>query len=248
MSHHSHSGQFCLHARNTLEEMVQTAIRKNMQVYALTEHMPRDHEDDLYPEELAAQQTPADLYRQFDEFYHEAVRLREKYSSQIKILIGFETEWIRPSTQSVVEEMLQKYQFDLFVGSIHHALTIPVDFDRALYENARQAAGGTDESLFGAYFDAQFDMLQALRPPVVGHLDLIRLKCDEPDGSFQPFPEVWDKVLRNLAFIASYGGLLEINSSALRKGLKEPYPQRDVCQVKHIFVQKVCKTFPCAYV
>lgn len=50
-SHHSHSGQFCGHGENTLEEVVQAAIDKKMQVFALTEHMPRE-ERDLYPEEV----------------------------------------------------------------------------------------------------------------------------------------------------------------------------------------------------
>ena len=50
-SHHSHSGQFCGHAENTLEEVIQTAIGKKMDLYAMTEHMPRDDED-LYPEEV----------------------------------------------------------------------------------------------------------------------------------------------------------------------------------------------------
>ncbi len=52
-SHHSHSGQFCGHAENTLEEVVQTAVSKQMYLYALTEHMPRE-EEDLYPEEVTA--------------------------------------------------------------------------------------------------------------------------------------------------------------------------------------------------
>lgn len=30
-SHHSHSGQFCAHAKNTLEEMVQSAIANGME-------------------------------------------------------------------------------------------------------------------------------------------------------------------------------------------------------------------------
>lgn len=51
-SHHSHSGQFCGHATNTLEEVVQKAIALKMQVFALTEHMPRDQDEDLYPEEV----------------------------------------------------------------------------------------------------------------------------------------------------------------------------------------------------
>lgn len=50
-SHHSHSGQFCAHAKGTLEEMIQAAIAKGFDTFALTEHMPRDDED-LYPEEV----------------------------------------------------------------------------------------------------------------------------------------------------------------------------------------------------
>jgi histidinol-phosphatase (PHP family) len=52
-SHHSHSGEFCpSHAYDTLEEMIQTAIARRMEVFCLTEHMPRLDED-LYPEEVS---------------------------------------------------------------------------------------------------------------------------------------------------------------------------------------------------
>lgn len=51
-SHHSHSGEFCGHATDTLEECIQQAIRKGLTVFALTEHMPRDMTEDLYPEEV----------------------------------------------------------------------------------------------------------------------------------------------------------------------------------------------------
>lgn len=51
-SHHSHSGQFCPgHAKNSLEEVIQAAIAQKMQVFCLTEHMPRGKED-FYPEEV----------------------------------------------------------------------------------------------------------------------------------------------------------------------------------------------------
>jgi HisJ family histidinol phosphate phosphatase len=52
-THHSHSGQFCGHAKDTLEEMVQTAIAKGFHTYAMTEHIPRPIED-FYPEEVHA--------------------------------------------------------------------------------------------------------------------------------------------------------------------------------------------------
>lgn len=51
-THHSHSGQFCPgHAKNSLEEIIQTAIARNMELLCLTEHMPRGKED-FYPEEV----------------------------------------------------------------------------------------------------------------------------------------------------------------------------------------------------
>lgn len=53
-SHHSHSGQFCAHARGTLEEVVTEAIRAGFSHYGLSEHVPRYQLDDLYPEEVRA--------------------------------------------------------------------------------------------------------------------------------------------------------------------------------------------------
>lgn len=230
-SHHSHSGQFCPgHAKDELEAIVQTAIRRKMQVFALTEHMPR-HDADLYPEEIEADM---DLDWQFEnerKYYTEARRLRDKYGSQIELPIGFECDWIRPESHELIQRSIRTYEFDFFVGSVHHVHTVPIDFDQAMYDQAKNAAGGTDERLFEDYFDAQFDMLQALRPPVVGHFDLIRLKSDNPDGSFRTMNGVWDRILRNLRYVASYGGILELNFAAMRKGMSEPYPKREICQV-----------------
>jgi histidinol-phosphatase (PHP family) len=173
----------------------------------------------------------------FDDFIVEATRLRNVYSSKIRLPIGFESEWIRPSTLDIILGLRAKYTFDFFIGSIHHAHTIPIDFDRATYEMARAKAGGTDERLFEDYFDSQYEMLQALKPPVVGHFDLIRLLSDEPNAEFKDMKRVWEKIRRNLEYITSYGGILELNSSALRKGLAQPYPCLAICQVCHTALQ-----------
>ena len=142
-----------------------------------------------------------------------------------------EIDWIRPSSKEIIEDLLSKYQFDLFIGSVHHVHTIPIDYDRQLYLEARGKAGGTDERLFEDYFDLQYEMLRALKPPVVGHFDLIRLMSDDPDMRMSQWEGVWQKILRNLRFIAEYGGVVELNSSALRKGMREPYPTAKICKV-----------------
>lgn len=177
--------------------------------------------------------TEESLAKLFHDFLLEAARLKDAYFPQIKLLIGVESEWIRPSTLKLLQDLLAKHSLDFFMGSVHHTHTIPIDFDRAKYEKARDAAGGTDERLFEDYFDAQYDMLQALHPPVVGHLDLIRLLSDHPDTEFKDKKGVWERIQRNLEYIASYGGILELNSSALRKGLAQPYPCLPICQVRH---------------
>lgn len=230
-SHHSHSGQFCPgHAVDSLEDVIQTAIAKDLRVFGLSEHMPR-HEIDFYPEE---KDTGGSLEAHFENqaaYFAEATRLRDKYKDRIEIPIGFESDWIRPESQDLIERSIGAHAFDYFVGSIHHVHTIPIDYDQPLYDAARDQAGGSDELLFQDYFDAQLDMLRAVKPPVVGHFDLIRLKSADPNGSFRHMPGVWERIVRNLDFVASYGGVLEINTAALRKGMREPYPKQEVCQV-----------------
>ena len=111
--------------------------------------------------------------------------------------------------------------------------TVPIDYDTPLYRKARAISGGTDERLFEDYFDSQLSMLEALKPPVVGHFDLIRLKSDDPERSFTQWPCVWEKILRNLDWIAEYGGIMELNSASLRKGMSEPYPNAEICKVSY---------------
>lgn len=230
-SHHSHSGQFCHHAEDSLEDIIQAAISKGMIVFALTEHIPRYHQEDLYPDEIKAQCTTFDLFRSFAKYYDHALQLRAKYAGQIHILVGFETEYIRTSSVSQIRDLLGQYKFDFFVGSVHHVHGIPIDLDRQTYEIAVEAAGGSEDRLVEEYLDAQHEMLQHLKPAVVGHFDVIRLFSVEPSRPLNGYgANVWEKVMRNLRLVFGYGGLVEINSASLRKGWDTPYPGKDVCK------------------
>lgn len=77
-------------------------------------------------------------------------------------------------------------------------------------------------------------MLRALRPPVVGHFDVVRVlsaEGGEGEGSLKRWGRVWEGVERNLRFVVGYGGLVEVNAAGWRKGLGEPYPKGEVCEV-----------------
>ncbi|KAI0390374.1 Polymerase/histidinol phosphatase-like protein, partial [Xylariaceae sp. FL0594] len=244
---HSHSGQFCPgHAKDELEDIVKHAIGLGYTTLGLTEHMPRTEREDLYPEELDDPEASlAALAPRHAAYLDEAQRLQALYASQISILIGFEGEWIRPAYKSLVTELATHPAVDYFIGSLHHVNGIPIDFDKEYYARARDSVtgartgvqGGIDmaeQSMYERYYDEQYQMLVGLRPRVVGHFDLVRLMSTDPGRDVRRWDAVWERIVRNLTFVASYGGLLECNTSALRKGLDEPYPCRAIAEVSHV--------------
>ncbi|KAK4143341.1 Polymerase/histidinol phosphatase-like protein [Dichotomopilus funicola] len=243
---HSHSGQFCPgHAKDQLEEVILHAIKVGYKTIGLSEHMPRTELGDLYPEELTPSPTEslAALLPRHTAYLTEARRLQTHYASQIHILIGFEGEWIRSAYGAIIHSLAADPSIDYFIGSLHHTRGVPIDFDRAYYARAVEACGGEEEKVYEAYFDEQWEMLQALRPRVVGHFDLVRLMSSDPGREIRVASAsgaettasgwgsgVWERVVRNLEFVKGYGGWLECNTSGLRKGMAEPYPKREIAE------------------
>ncbi|KAJ3211324.1 histidinolphosphatase [Dinochytrium kinnereticum] len=194
--------------------------------------MPRTRYKDLYPEEIDTL-TPKDTLRVFGEFYSEALRLREKYRGQIKLLVGMETENIHPASLDEVKDLRSKFRLDYVVGSLHHVLEHPIDYDEMMYAACETASAekhpgvSPTEAAFLEYFDAQYDLLDQIRPEVIGHFDLIRMY--RPDHPLSP--AVLKAISRNIDKIIAIDGLVEVNSRAFKKGLEHPYPLRDIMEM-----------------
>lgn len=93
-------------------------------------------------------------------------------------------------------------------------------------------SGGTEQQLLEDYFDAMYEMVKELKPAVVGHFDLIRLFSREKGRGLKDYGDkVWGKVERALREVRKYGGLLEVNSAAVRKKWSTPYPGPEVAEV-----------------
>lgn len=227
-SHHSHSGDYISHGSGSLEDMVATARAKGFKQYCLTEHMPRLEEKFLYPEETVKNYTTLDLDSDFQRFLDHA-RALQAQESPTKLLVGFEVEGIdEPHIEAA-----KKYKAltDMCVGSVHYVHGIPIDFDAELWEKARNVSGST-RALYRDYFELQYKVLTGVHPDVVGHFDLIRLfdaSADDVDLQ-QDWPEVHELITRNIEYVVSYGGLFELNSSAIRKGWLTPYPRTDIAK------------------
>lgn len=224
---HTHSGQFCCHASGRLEDVIKSAIEKGFKCIGLSEHMYRTREQDLYPEEKEANVNCEKLKETWIEFVKEARRLQKKYSNQINILVGTETENIHSDSINEIKNITEKYPLDYMVGSVHHVNEIPTDFDKEMYNEAlKTVPGNSNDLLFQAYFDSQYQLITQLKPLVIGHFDLIRMFY--PDTKFSE--ETWNKIKRNVQAVIEYGGLFEINSRAWKKGLPYAYPFKDILQ------------------
>lgn len=218
--HGGHSGQFCNHARDNLEEVIGAYIEKGFAWVGITEHMPPVSDDYLFPDEVAAGLTAVKLHRRFAAYVETCRQLQQQYATRIEILVGFESETYTGSVD-LVTSLLERFDFDYFVGSVHHVDDVVIDYDAALYERLARKLGGL-EALYCRYFDLQYEMIATLKPPVVGHFDLIRI-FDPDYVTTLARPYVRQRIERNLEAIRSMDLILDLNLRALAKGAMEPY-------------------------
>ncbi|GEQ71276.1 hypothetical protein JCM33374_g4957 [Metschnikowia sp. JCM 33374] len=247
-SHHSHSGDYISHGNGSLESMVATARAKGFTNYCLTEHMPRLSDRYLYPEELEKSYSASNLAADFDQYLVHAKEIQARVHAEnsqsqtagkLQILVGFEIEGIDAAHVRAASAFLP--QTNMSVGSVHYVHSVPIDFNREKWVEARsKCSDPTTRGLYKDYFDLQYLVLSELHPEVVGHFDLIRLFEDgteiDPHTGKQvadidveaDWPDVWQAVKRNIDLVVSYGGIFELNSAALRKGWSTSYPRTDM--------------------
>jgi len=218
--HGGHSGQFCLHAKERLEDLVNRYIDLGFTWVGITEHLPA-HKDSLrYPDEALANLSISHMAKTFESYILECNRLKNKYREKIHIFTAFETETCS-GYETFVKDMTVLHKPDYIVGSIHHVNDLGFDFSRKQYLDTAMHLGGLD-NLYKLYFDLQHEMIKSIDPAVVGHFDLIRLFDDDYATRIKK-PFIWKRIVRNLDLIKKQSIVMDYNLRALTKGAKEPY-------------------------
>lgn len=217
--HGGHSGQFCRHAKGELEAVVLRAIEAGFTHYGLSEHSPRYRSEDLLVGEEDL--TPSDLETTFEAYVAQARKLREQVAGKLDLLVGFETERLPPEDWfGRMSALRERFKPDYIVGSVHDVDGLVIDYTPEATQKVAEAKGGM-ENLRLKYFDAVKDLVSALRPEVVGHIDLIR-KFDGPEPSFSP--AVSRRIDDALEAVRAAGSVLEVNCATHRRGLGPVYP------------------------
>ena len=219
--HGGHSGTYCSHAVDRLEDVVERYVELGFEWICLTEHMPTEDRRLIPREELRAGYDVASLHARFDRYFADARRLAELHRRDMEILVGFETE-AYSGFKAEVRRLIARYDPDMIVGSVHHVHDWPIDGAPEDYRRAVEAAGGI-EALYCDYFDLQLDLIETFRPAVVGHFDLIRMHDAHYPQRWE-VPAIRDSALRNLERIRDLGLIVDLNVRSLTKGAREPYP------------------------
>lgn len=224
--HGGHSREFCEHASSSLREMLEQAVQVGYSVFGVTEHMPRHKPEYLYAGEREKGWTVETLKERFDAYARTIRVVAQEFEGRLTVLCGFETEVVPPESYAEwVAYYRQHYGLDYCVGSVHHIEE--VDMSSESMQEFRQlvAEYGGMEAVAIAYYRQVAEMVQAVRPEVVAHLDLIRLAGHRLGMVDQvATPTVRREVENTLSLIREVGSLVEINTAGWRKGLPTPYP------------------------
>ena len=218
--HGGHSGRYCGHAQDALEDVVLEYIAQGFTWVCLTEHMPCQTEQHMPPEERAEGLTAAEFNARIDRYFDEARALKTKYAGDIELLVGFETE-AYTGYQDEVSALIDRHQPDMIVGSVHHMHDILFDAASDDYAQAVERSGSI-EQFYCDYFDKQLELIECFKPPVVGHFDLVRLHDPDYRARFE-VPSIRDRAFRNLSRIKELGLILDLNMRSLKKSATEPY-------------------------
>jgi histidinol-phosphatase (PHP family) len=218
--HGGHSSEFCSHAEDKLEEIIMEYIKKGFLWVGITEHVPPFDEKFVYPQERKVGLTAKIMQKKFHLYIKHCKELKKKYQEKIEVLVAFETEAYTGAFK-YAESLIEQYSPDYFVGSVHHVNDLDFDTSKETYQQALEKSGSY-EQLYLDYFDLQYEMLQKLRPPVVGHFDLIRIY--DPDYRLRlQNKSIWMRIVRNLKLIKQLDLILDFNLRSLLKGASEPY-------------------------
>jgi histidinol-phosphatase (PHP family) len=207
---HSHFSSDC---EEKMEDMIQEAIQRKIDVIAITDHIDYDYKDPTINFDFNV-----------EEFLSEIKKLKKKYQDKIQILIGLELG-LQEHITDKLRVLTNQYAFDFIIGSFH-----TVD-SKDLYRGDFYV-DRTSEEAWDIYLDEVYStLLKFDNFSVLGHLDLIkRYNEGVRNVKFSDYKEKLEEIFK-LIIKRNIG--LEVNTSGLRKtyGLNETLPSKEILEI-----------------
>jgi histidinol-phosphatase (PHP family) len=198
----------CNHATGTIEEYIQRAIELNIDIYGFSEHAPMN-----FDQKYRLSFDKMDIYEQ------EIKEYKQKYKDSIKILLGYEVDYLK----GYIDKRVINAKVDYLIGSVH--FLDKWGFDNPEFIGKWESRDIDD--IWQEYFDAIEAMAKSGYFDIVGHLDLIKI--------FKYMPKKDIRIISQNALkaIKKSNMVIELNSAGLRKPIKEIYPSKELLEVAY---------------
>jgi len=203
----------CKHAEGSPVEYVKEAIRKGIDEIGFADHCPypKGH-DPRFRMETS----------QFEEYRNIVFEMRAKFAKP-SIRFGLEVDWV-PGRMDEVFEKINLEPLDYIIGSVHYTDDFAVDNPETISEwNKKDFA----DKAWGRYMELVFEMVSSGLFNVIGHFDLPK--------KFGFYPTDMKTINRSITEIFRVAGekrmVMEINSSGLRKPVREIYPSLEMLKM-----------------
>ena len=157
--------------------------------------------------------------------------LKHKFSEHLEILCGLEVDFI-PELWSQIKTLLRPEDLDFFIGSIHFVDKFedgtPWSVDGSNEEFRKgwiEIFNGDSYKLTHKYFEYTRQMIREMKPPIIGHLDKIKMQ-HRPDCYISDADPYFRKeIMQTLEEIAVSGCIVEVNTRGMyKRNEKEFYP------------------------
>ena len=198
-------------------------------IYSDGAHTPREIVEQAISQGMSAIGISDHSYTFFDtryciaeekngEYINELRSLKAEYKGKIDVLIGIELD--------AFSQGYKKEDFDYIIGSCHYinfgGTYASVDSSLAgVKEAIEKYCGGNSMDFAMRYFNTYTEKICAMRPDILGHIDLVS-KLGVVDDTSEQYRK---KAIETLCDSLSVCDIIEMNTGAISRGYKKlPYP------------------------
>ena len=206
LDYHLHTTR-CQHATGTMDEYVEQGLKMGLKEIGFADHLP------LSPAPRGTWSCDwAMQEEELEEYISDVIKLQKEYP-EIKIKLGIEADYF-PESIKKTKTLLDNSSWDYIIGSVHHIGPWPIDSSLYLGEFTKRDLYKTYET----YFELVAGAARSGLYDIMGHLDVIKKYGFRPQVDLGSLYKDLVKELKasDVAF--------EINTSGLRKPVKEIYP------------------------
>ncbi len=203
LDYHIHT-KLCGHAQGEPAEYIDYAIKIGLKEIGFSDHAPLVSHNDP---------TLTMNFSQLPEYHKMIEDVRKTYEEDIQVKIGIEADFI-PGYENDTKAILENYPYDYVIGSVHYVNDWAFDHPHQIQQWEQKNVN----DVYRNYYRLLRESASSGLFDIMAHVDLVK------KFGHKPSEDLSDAVKETAEIFKRAGVAIEINTSGLRKPVREIYP------------------------